>query len=178
MWMATGIGAARRAAEVANWARAHPAEIAGGWVALDDLDLLTETGQPSLRSHFVLTDADVGLTAEGAALAIQMLGGPRAGAPVLRAPASVSLRVGTFNIYNTTARYECGRRSLLSDTISRLGADVLGLQEVASGQIEALRLDAESSAGGLAPWSARFAAPLPTPIVASADPSTPPVIAA
>ena len=48
---ATGLGAARRAAEVANWARAHPAETAGGWVALDDLDLTTETGQPSLRSH-------------------------------------------------------------------------------------------------------------------------------
>ena len=63
-----GIGEVRRAMEIVNWVRAHPHACASGWVALDDLDLLSvappPTGQPIMPpNHFVRTNPSAGLTA-------------------------------------------------------------------------------------------------------------------
>ena len=48
------------------------------------------------------------------------------------------LRVGTFNILNTSCRYE-ERRPLIQDAIHRLNSDIIGLQEVNTSQINALQ---------------------------------------
>lgn len=46
---------------------------------------------------------------------------------------TMPLRVGTYNLFNTTGRYLEGRRELLLDAVDSLEADVLGLQELAFG---------------------------------------------
>ena len=43
------------------------------------------------------------------------------------------LRVGTYNILNTSDRYEEGRENLLKKNIYELNADIIGMQEVAFG---------------------------------------------
>jgi endonuclease/exonuclease/phosphatase family metal-dependent hydrolase len=80
----------------------------------------------------------------------------------------VTLTLGTFNIYNTTARYP-ERKAILSEAISMLlgRCHVLGVQEVGGGnQLETL---------GVQVIDADFAeilhAPLEQPIVAPSDPS-------
>jgi len=72
------------------------------------------------------------------------------------------LRVGTYNIYNTTARYEEGRKELLLHTINDLPVDVLGLQEVAKEQLSLFHQTG---------WSEVLFAPLEQPILAEEDPT-------
>ena len=45
----------------------------------------------------------------------------------------MKLRVATYNILNTSDRYEEGRERLLKKNLYELNADVIGLQEVAFG---------------------------------------------
>lgn len=71
------------------------------------------------------------------------------------------LRVASYNIYNTTGRYEQGRRELLKETINALDVHILGLQEVVfglGGQTEMLQAE----------WSA-FLAPLQQPQLSDRD---------
>lgn len=71
---------------------------------------------------------------------------------------STLLRVGTFNIYNTTARYDI-REGLLTTTINNLDLDILSLQEVEQNQVDKF-------------WKPpHFFAPLQTPITADEDPT-------
>jgi endonuclease/exonuclease/phosphatase family metal-dependent hydrolase len=79
----------------------------------------------------------------------------------------VTLTVGTFNIYNTTARYP-ERKAILSKAMGQLlgRCHVLGVQEVGANQLETL---------GVRVIDMNFAkilhAPLEQPIVAPSDPS-------
>ena len=75
-----GAGEERRAFEIVTWVRAHPHACATGWVALDDLDLLSVAPPPTFKpimpaNHFVRTNQAMGLTAKDAAKAIELLGG-------------------------------------------------------------------------------------------------------
>jgi endonuclease/exonuclease/phosphatase family metal-dependent hydrolase len=73
------------------------------------------------------------------------------------------MRVGTYNIYNTTGRYLEGRRELLLDAVHHLEADILGLQELASGQQQPHGQDQVEDLKQLG-WEVVFAQ-LPEPIV-------------
>jgi len=74
----------------------------------------------------------------------------------------VAVQVGTYNIYNTTARYQEGRREFLLQTIKELPVDVLGLQEVAE---EQLPLFYETG------WSEVLFAPLEQSMITDEDPT-------
>lgn len=67
----TGAGEAARSSEIMRWVGAHPDLCAGGWVALDDMDL--QAHLPAGR--FVRTEAEGGLTDANATLAVSHLGG-------------------------------------------------------------------------------------------------------
>ena len=86
----TGAGEAARASEILEWVATNPALCAGGWVALDDLDL--RTALPSNR--FVRTNAADGLVDRDARAAVELLGGPIAGA-TLQSP--LPSKPGGFN---------------------------------------------------------------------------------
>jgi mRNA deadenylase 3'-5' endonuclease subunit Ccr4 len=45
------------------------------------------------------------------------------------------LRVATYNILNTSDRYDEGREKLLKKNLYELNADIIGLQEVAFGAL-------------------------------------------
>ena len=46
----------------------------------------------------------------------------------------MKLRVATYNILNTSDRYDEGRERLLKQNLYQLNADIIGLQEVAFGE--------------------------------------------
>lgn len=91
-----GVGALARATEIWEWVQSNAERVAGGWVALDDLDLCAEGVKPFMRpkvasaleGHFVRTAADRGLAEADAARAIELLGGRDSSAPKLVAPAA------------------------------------------------------------------------------------------
>jgi mRNA deadenylase 3'-5' endonuclease subunit Ccr4 len=46
---------------------------------------------------------------------------------------TLKLRVATYNILNTSDRYDEGRERLLKQNLYQLNADIIGMQEVAFG---------------------------------------------
>ena len=110
----TASGARGRADEIREWVAAHRERCAGGWVALDDLDL-----SPHLPADaFVHTEAEAGLTEADARRAVELLGGPDATLPPLPSPP----RSGTgFNVIVT--RGEIQRelmRSAMANAMARV----------------------------------------------------------
>jgi hypothetical protein len=72
--------------EIYKWVAANPEAVAGGWVAIDDMDLLgahavgghsasANSVAEDFESHFVRTDGTVGLTLTDKNDAIEALGG-------------------------------------------------------------------------------------------------------
>eukprot|EP00854_Cymbomonas_tetramitiformis_P011091 gene11091-13109_t len=78
------------------------------------------------------------------------------------------LQVGTYNIYNTTARYTGGRQELLAATIHGLKVDVLGLQEVVFGP----QGQTQTLLAGPGGWAHAFEAPLAAPLMAGEEDPT------
>lgn len=86
-----GGGEHHRAREIASWVERNSALCTGGWVCIDDLDLLSVAPPPRLvplidTDHFVHTSSETGLTAADADRAVALLGGPDTRAPPLPPP--------------------------------------------------------------------------------------------
>eukprot|EP00966_Prymnesium_polylepis_P163056 3768536-Prymnesium_polylepis.1 len=89
-----GTGEETCASEIKRWAVKHPEQCSGGWVAIDDLDLTRFLPPKS----FVRTQAEEGLTQDGAKCAVESLGGPDTSLPPLPPPPQ---KPGGFNILVT-----------------------------------------------------------------------------